>query len=171
MTKVGGPGSRLYEMERQAKLEPEPGPLTILAVNPPKPVTHRRCAHCRDRIPELSNYFQDIPGLGDLCTPCHVEWLNPEEEEEDMTDTPEGTPAEAPKYQIPDRVREQIERCFTYHSPKDDQPPRYNLIRATAKGLALTIAENTPPSREQSLALTKLEEAVMHANAAIARNE
>ena len=29
----------------------------------------------------------------------------------------------------------------------------------------------TPKSREQSLALTKLEEAIMHANSAIARNE
>ncbi len=76
-----------------------------------------------------------------------------------------------PEYPVSDRVAEQIEKCFTYHSPKADQPTRYNLIRDTAKGLAVTIAENTPPSREQSLALTKLEEAVMHANAAIARNE
>lgn len=33
------------------------------------------------------------------------------------------------------------------------------------------IAEFTPTSREQELALTKLEEAIMWANASIARNE
>ena len=36
---------------------------------------------------------------------------------------------------------------------------------------ATMIVELTPPSREQSLALTKLSEASMHANAAIARDE
>lgn len=64
-----------------------------------------------------------------------------------------------------------IQKNFKYHSPKDDQPERYELIRKIAKELAITINENTPHSREQSLAFTKLEEAVMWANAAIARNE
>lgn len=60
---------------------------------------------------------------------------------------------------------------FKYHPPKDDQPPRYELIRAKALELALIINENTPASREQSLAFTALEEVVYHANASIARNE
>jgi len=37
--------------------------------------------------------------------------------------------------------------------------------------LAIDIIQNTPPSREQSLAITHLEEAIFYANAAIARNE
>jgi len=37
--------------------------------------------------------------------------------------------------------------------------------------LAAYINENCPDSREKSLAFTKLEEAVMWANASIARNE
>ena len=37
--------------------------------------------------------------------------------------------------------------------------------------MAEEIVKHTPPSREQSLALTALEECVMWANAAIARNE
>jgi hypothetical protein len=68
-------------------------------------------------------------------------------------------------------MRERIERDFTYHPPKGDQAERYVRIRDKAKELALLIVEVTPASREQSSALTKLDEVVMHANAAIARNE
>jgi len=65
----------------------------------------------------------------------------------------------------------QIEAAFTYHAPKPGQPEKYQEIRAKAKDLAHLIDGHCPPSRELSLALTKLEEAVMWANAAIARNE
>lgn len=68
-------------------------------------------------------------------------------------------------------TREQIENNFTYHPPKGNQPERYERIRAKAKELALIILEDSPPSREQSSAFTKLEECVMHTNSAIARNE
>jgi hypothetical protein len=64
-----------------------------------------------------------------------------------------------------------IENRFTYHAPKGDQPKRYENLRGNAKSLAILIFESCPDSRERSLALTKLEEAVMWANAAIARNE
>lgn len=66
---------------------------------------------------------------------------------------------------------ERIESDFTYHAPKGDQAQRYEQIRERAKGLALYLLQVTPQSREQSLALTHLEEAVMWANASIARNE
>ena len=75
------------------------------------------------------------------------------------------------KYQPALDKRDQIENNFIYHSPKDDQPERYQKIRAKAKEFAVLIVEETPPSREQSLALTKLEEVSMWANASIARNE
>lgn len=65
----------------------------------------------------------------------------------------------------------QLDAAFTYHAPKEDQVGRYFALRAAARDLAYQIVELTPPSREQSLALTKLEEAVMWANAAIARHE
>ena len=64
-----------------------------------------------------------------------------------------------------------IEKNFTFHPPKDDQPNRYQCIRDTAKGFALLIDKACPDSREKSLAMTKLEECVMWANASIARNE
>lgn len=66
---------------------------------------------------------------------------------------------------------EQIENSFTYHAPKEDQPERYVLLRDEAKALALSILKYTPPSREQSLAITHLEESIMWANKAIACNE
>lgn len=68
-------------------------------------------------------------------------------------------------------LRSRVENDFTYHAPKPGQPERYEAIRAKAKELALLIVETTPESREQSTALTRLEECVMQANAAIARHE
>lgn len=75
------------------------------------------------------------------------------------------------KYIVDEKMTARIENDFSYHSPKDDQPARYNAIREKARELALMIATYTPPSREQSVALTNLETAVMFANASIARNE
>ena len=63
-----------------------------------------------------------------------------------------------------------IENNFMYHAPKDGQNAKYELLRAKAKELAYLIDEDCPGSREKSLAFTKLEEAVMWANASIARN-
>lgn len=60
---------------------------------------------------------------------------------------------------------------FTYHPPKNDQAIRYEGIRTAAKGFALLIDDCCPDSREKSVAITKLEEVVMWANASIARNE
>lgn len=67
--------------------------------------------------------------------------------------------------------REEVANRFTYHPPTSDQIPRYNALREKAKEMALLIVELTPPSREQSAALTQLQLAVMLANAAIACNE
>lgn len=88
-----------------------------------------------------------------------------------MTDTENETETPAREYAIGDRQAAQIENAFTYHAPKPDQLPRYEELRHSAKDLAQRIVRRTPPSREQSLALTHLEDAVMWANAAIARNE
>ena len=68
-------------------------------------------------------------------------------------------------------TQEEIEQRFTYHAPKGDQAERYTSIRAKAKEMALLVSSLVPESREQSVSLTKLDEAVMWANAGIARNE
>ncbi len=67
--------------------------------------------------------------------------------------------------------QKRLDKDFVYHPPKADQPERYVNIREMAKHFAAGIMDMTPVSREQSLALTSLEEAVFWANAAIARNE
>lgn len=64
---------------------------------------------------------------------------------------------------------EEIVTRFTYHKPTKDQPEKYEKIRDRARDLALMLNNLCPESRELSLALTKLEETVMWANAAIAR--
>lgn len=67
-------------------------------------------------------------------------------------------------------MKEHIEKNFTYHAPKEGQPEKYTVIREEAKALAHLIDEQCPNSREKSLAMTKLEEASMWANASIARS-
>jgi hypothetical protein len=72
---------------------------------------------------------------------------------------------------MPIDIRERIENDFTFHPFKGDQRERCKQLHEKAKELALLIAELTPTSREQSLALTHVEDAVMKATAAIVRNE
>jgi hypothetical protein len=64
-----------------------------------------------------------------------------------------------------------LKHRFTYHPPKGDQVERYQTIRDEGYLLAELIDDLAPDSREKSLALTHVEDAVMWANAAIARNE
>ena len=68
-------------------------------------------------------------------------------------------------------TRDDLHNRFTYHAPKDGQAVRYEAIRGELLAVARYIVRQTPASREQSLALTKLEEAMFWANAAIARND
>lgn len=76
-------------------------------------------------------------------------------------------------YTPDEKMVKRLENDFTYHAPKSDleQAGRYEKIRNHAHDLAKCVVTLTPPSREQSLALTALEEVVFWANAAIARNE
>lgn len=62
-----------------------------------------------------------------------------------------------------------IKNDFTYHKPPSTVQDTFVELREKAKELALLIADKVPAGREQSTALTRLEEAVMHANAGIAR--
>jgi len=63
-----------------------------------------------------------------------------------------------------------IENAFRYHPPKPGQPEQCERLRSKAKELAYLISELCPNSREKALAMTNLEQSVMWANAAIARN-
>jgi len=70
-----------------------------------------------------------------------------------------------------DKMPLDLDSIYTYHAPKDNQPKKYETIRAQAKVLAEVIEDLCPDSRERSVAFTQLETAVMWANASIARNE
>lgn len=61
---------------------------------------------------------------------------------------------------------------FDYHQPHcPTQGERYDEVRLMLRAVADELLARCPPSRELSLALTKLEEAMFWANASIARNE
>jgi len=66
--------------------------------------------------------------------------------------------------------RDRIKNNFKYHAPDEIQRIKYENIRKYAKEYAHFINENCPDSREKSIAITRLEETVMWANASIARN-
>lgn len=76
------------------------------------------------------------------------------------------------KYTPQQRDLERISNDFRYHKPHaDDQSNRYEAIRALMGSAAVDLLGMCPPSRELSMALTKLDEAMFWANASITRNE
>ena len=60
---------------------------------------------------------------------------------------------------------------FTYHAPTEKNARYHESIRNFGLDLARILNDILPDSREKSLAITKLEEAIMWANASIARNK
>jgi len=64
-----------------------------------------------------------------------------------------------------------LDNWFQYHSPKEDQPARYEAIRAKAKELAVLFVDSSKSSADQTAAIRKLRETVMAMNLAIACNE
>ncbi len=65
----------------------------------------------------------------------------------------------------------QIGNIFTYHQPFGNQAVRYEALRAAGAVLANEINGRCPESREKSLAITAVQQAIQWANAAIAINE
>jgi hypothetical protein len=64
---------------------------------------------------------------------------------------------------------EAIRNRFTYHPPSAEQRARYETIREYAHEFALQLLALVPPGEQRDVALVRLEEAVMHANAGVAR--
>jgi len=64
-----------------------------------------------------------------------------------------------------------VENIFTYHSPGEWDRVKYETIRNEARRLALLILKACPDGPEKERALANLENAVMWANASIARND
>lgn len=61
-----------------------------------------------------------------------------------------------------------LENWFMYHSPSEDQIPKYHAIREAGKAFAKVVRDNTPSSPDQTVAIRKIREAVMVANQSIA---
>jgi len=59
---------------------------------------------------------------------------------------------------------------FRYHAPDDEKIVKYSEVRNMGLDMAMKLNTMLPEGRDKALAMTKLEEAVFHANAAIARN-
>lgn len=64
-----------------------------------------------------------------------------------------------------------LEKRFNYHKPNKFKAKIHEDLRGIAKEFAYAIKVICPEGREQALALTKLEECLMWANAAVARND
>lgn len=64
----------------------------------------------------------------------------------------------------------EIENRVNYHPPNEERRRLHEAVRSNIRNLMYFISEELPDSRETSLALTKLEEVMFWANAAIARN-
>jgi len=60
---------------------------------------------------------------------------------------------------------------FSFHPATTITGPMHAEVRDRAYAFALAMRDLVPPGRELSLALTKIEEAMMWSNAAIARNQ
>ena len=63
-----------------------------------------------------------------------------------------------------------IKNDFKYHAPTTGQVEKYEAIRAKGLELALLIYDSCPSSAEMTTAIRHVENAVMWANAAIARH-
>jgi hypothetical protein len=64
-----------------------------------------------------------------------------------------------------------IDNDFVYHAPSKADIEIHQELRSRALDFARYLVDYVPMGREQSLALTKLEEMVFWANAGIARKE
>jgi hypothetical protein len=65
-------------------------------------------------------------------------------------------------------TQNELDHLFTYHLPVKDQPERYQRLRAAAREFALAVVAESGESFEQQMAIMKIREAVMWANAGIA---
>lgn len=66
---------------------------------------------------------------------------------------------------------ETIENNFMYHKPEAACIPVFKDIRNEGKAFARLVMNDVPECPERTIAFRKIEEAVMWANAALARNQ
>lgn len=68
-------------------------------------------------------------------------------------------------------TEDDIQRIFTHHPPKDQYiAQKHQNVRSITLHAALWFYNNLPESAERTLAIRKLQEAMMYANSAIAQH-
>lgn len=65
--------------------------------------------------------------------------------------------------------RDEVRRRFRYYPPTPERANRHIVVRQELRAVAEQLASMLPDGREKSIVVTKLEEAMFWANAAIAR--
>jgi len=68
-------------------------------------------------------------------------------------------------------IMKDLENRFTHHQPNQSKAMKHAIVRDRCKKLAEALVDVCPDTRERSIALGKIEEAMFWGNAAIARNE
>lgn len=63
-----------------------------------------------------------------------------------------------------------LDNNYMYHAPSENKQDKYHALRGNLKSVAKLITVLVPEGREQSIALTKIEEAMFWANAGVARD-
>jgi len=110
------------------------------------------------------------PGAVELNSPVPVTEIQSEKVDYQQ----HASEADIPKTRIPLRNvtledMDDLKDRFSYHSPKEGQPHKYEQVRTYGQFLATQIIEHAPDCTERDTAISKVEEATFWANAAIAR--
>lgn len=71
---------------------------------------------------------------------------------------------------ITQQQADDLTRRFAYHAPTGGKAQKHAAVREACLKLASEITNLCPEGRETALAITKVEEAMVWANAGIARN-
>lgn len=73
-------------------------------------------------------------------------------------------------FKVAKTLADRIENHFTYHPPSEGKPTLYESVRSAAKAFAVHLTKTCPESVELDESVTKLEDVVFWANAAIERH-
>lgn len=114
----------------------------------------------------MDHFCEDVE-----CVLSEIKHQRAKEEEMEKAQNAVHISDEEKQRRFDQAMRDDIDNRFTYHPPKGEQAERYVYLREQFRYVAQEVLRQCPPSRDRSLALTKLQEAMMWANASIAINE
>lgn len=120
--------------------------------------------------PDLTKEQALFNQLGGRLTTDEIRRILDDRAQAAIQSVPSDRPQSAPS-QTMKKALDELAHAFAHHPPKNNQTEEMHAhIRDVLYGSARAVRIYCPPGRETALALTKLEEAMFWANAAIARN-